>query len=95
MKLLRTGAPMLAITLLTSLTFAEDPYLLLKPAIDEGFDFTGSMVVQVEGWEEDPMMLQMFTLKDKGAKLVWIHPSTMQGQMFLDDGKAVQQYFPD
>lgn len=74
---------------------SEDPYTLLRPAIDEQFDFTGSMVVQMEGWVEEPVMLQMQVLKNKGAKVVWIHPSTVQGQTYVDDGKTVRQYMPD
>jgi hypothetical protein len=73
----------------------DDPYTLLRPAIDEQFDFTGSMVFEVESWAEDPVMLQMFMLKNEGTKIVWIHPSTVQGQTFVDDGKTVRQYMPD
>ncbi len=73
----------------------EDPYTLLRPALDEQFDFTGSMVVQMENWDEDPFMIQMLMLKDKGTKVTWIHPSIVQGQTFVDDGKFVKQYMPD
>lgn len=95
MKKVRFSITTIALAFFGTSALADDIFNKLRPAIDEGFDFTGVMIAQIGGWQEDPMVLQMYCVKDKGAKIIWIHPSTVQGQSFLDDGKTVHQYFPD
>ena len=79
----------------TSFAESNDAIKYLRPAVEEGFDYTGEMLVRMNSWVGEPQMMKIQTVKDKGVKVTWIHPSTVQGQAYLDDGKLIQQYIPD
>lgn len=72
-----------------------DPLRLLLPAVQDDYLFTGQMTVRMEGWDEEPALIQIDSVAGKGAKVVWIHPSTLQGMAYFDDGKELRQYSPD
>ncbi|QYK52182.1 MAG: hypothetical protein KF824_07910 [Fimbriimonadaceae bacterium] len=67
----------------------------LRRVLNDKFDFTGTMVARRQQWDEEPMLMAIQVSKDKGSKSTVIHPSTSQGQVFIDDGKVLKQYIPD
>lgn len=74
---------------------ASDPVRLLLPVVHDDFLFNGEITMRMDSWLDEPATVQIETVKGKGAKVTWIHPSTMQGVAYFDDGRQIRQYFPD
>ncbi len=76
-------------------TSAPSPEQILARVLEDDFDYNARLVVRRQIWREEPLLFSVVVSKGVGSKYTVVHPSTYQGQVFIDDGKQLRHYIPE
>lgn len=76
-------------------TLAPSPEQILARVLEDDFDYNARLVVRRQIWREEPLLFSVVVSKGVGSKYTVVHPSTYQGQVFIDDGKQLRHYIPE